>query len=272
MAARAQPLKMGNHQVQGVANGVDPSDAVNKGQLDAAIATVPGTVTSVAVSGGTTGLTTSGGPVTGSGTITLAGTLNVANGGTGQTSYTDGQLLIGNSSGNTLTKATLTAGSNVTITNGNGSITIAATGDWTRTFKTADQNLTTSSTAYQDVTSLSFSVAANTSYTFNATVIVTSPATGSNGGGIKLSINGPASPTSMYFAGTVNGTDGTAYDTTVVDISAQSTQYTMVLHVRGVVNNGANAGTVIVRGSQRASATGVTVIRKGSYIESAVVA
>jgi len=44
-----------------------------------------GTVTSVAVSGGTTGLTTSGGPITGSGTITLAGTLAVANGGTGTT-------------------------------------------------------------------------------------------------------------------------------------------------------------------------------------------
>ena len=44
-----------------------------------------GTVTSVDVSGGTTGLTTSGGPVTTSGTITIAGTLNVANGGTGST-------------------------------------------------------------------------------------------------------------------------------------------------------------------------------------------
>ena len=44
-----------------------------------------GTVTSVAVSGGTTGLTTSGSPITTSGTITLAGTLAVANGGTGQT-------------------------------------------------------------------------------------------------------------------------------------------------------------------------------------------
>jgi hypothetical protein len=47
-----------------------------------------GTVTSVAVSGGTTGLTTSGGPVTSSGTITLAGTLAVANGGTGVTTST----------------------------------------------------------------------------------------------------------------------------------------------------------------------------------------
>lgn len=44
-----------------------------------------GTVTSVNVSGGTTGLTTSGGPVTTSGTITLAGTLDVDNGGTGST-------------------------------------------------------------------------------------------------------------------------------------------------------------------------------------------
>jgi hypothetical protein len=45
-----------------------------------------GTVTSVDVSGGTTGLTTSGGPISTSGTITLAGTLAVANGGTGITS------------------------------------------------------------------------------------------------------------------------------------------------------------------------------------------
>lgn len=47
-----------------------------------------GTVTSVDVSGGTTGLTTSGGPITTSGSITLAGTLNVANGGTGATTLT----------------------------------------------------------------------------------------------------------------------------------------------------------------------------------------
>jgi len=87
-----------------------------------------GTVTSVAASGGTTGLTFTGSPITTSGTLTLGGTLAVVNGGTGQTSYTDGQLLIGNSTGNTLTKATLIAGANVTITNGPGSITIAATG------------------------------------------------------------------------------------------------------------------------------------------------
>jgi hypothetical protein len=64
-----------------------------------------------------------------SGTILTSGaTVTVAQGGTGQISYTDGQLLIGNTVGNTLTKATLTAGTGVSISNGNGSITISATG------------------------------------------------------------------------------------------------------------------------------------------------
>ena len=58
-------------------------------------------------------------------TTGVTGTLPVANGGTGQTTYTNGQLLIGNTTGNTLTKATLTAGTGITITNGTGSITIA---------------------------------------------------------------------------------------------------------------------------------------------------
>jgi hypothetical protein len=49
-----------------------------------------GTVTSVNVSGGSTGLSFSGGPITTSGTITMSGTLAVANGGTGITSFGTG--------------------------------------------------------------------------------------------------------------------------------------------------------------------------------------
>jgi hypothetical protein len=99
-----------------------------------------GTVSSVSGTGTVNGITLTG-TVTSSGNLTLGGTLSgvslstqvsgtlpVANGGTGQTTYTNGQLLIGNTTGNTLAKATLTAGSGVSITNGAGSITIAATG------------------------------------------------------------------------------------------------------------------------------------------------
>jgi hypothetical protein len=57
----------------------------------------------------------------------ISGVLPVANGGTNvATVPTNGQLLIGNGSGYTL--ASLTAGSNITITPGAGTISIAATG------------------------------------------------------------------------------------------------------------------------------------------------
>jgi hypothetical protein len=61
--------------------------------------------------------------------------LPVASGGTGQSTFTNGQLLIGNTTGNTLNKATLTAGANITITNGTGSITIAVSGLGTMAFE-----------------------------------------------------------------------------------------------------------------------------------------
>ncbi|MCE9643622.1 MAG: hypothetical protein K8Q97_04925, partial [Candidatus Andersenbacteria bacterium] len=82
-----------------------------------------------------------------------SGTLPVANGGTGQTTYTDGQILIGNSSGNTLTKATITGTANqVVVTNGTGTITlstpqdIATTSSPTFTGETLQNNVNGDST------------------------------------------------------------------------------------------------------------------------------
>jgi hypothetical protein len=69
----------------------------------------------------------------------VTGTLPVTNGGTGQTAYTDGQLLIGNTATGGLSKATLTQGSGVTITNGNGTITIASSSSGTVNSGTINQ-------------------------------------------------------------------------------------------------------------------------------------
>jgi hypothetical protein len=101
-----------------------------------------GTVTSVNVSGGTTGLTTTGGPILTAGTITLGGVLSVAHGGTGANNsnsaltnllpfnsnnansylYTDGNTISWQSSSNVLTTI-LPVSSNVAnsylYTNGN---------------------------------------------------------------------------------------------------------------------------------------------------------
>jgi hypothetical protein len=59
-----------------------------------------GTVTSVQASGGTTGLTFSGGPVTTAGTLTLGGTLAIANGGTGATTASAARAALGAGTGN----------------------------------------------------------------------------------------------------------------------------------------------------------------------------
>lgn len=86
-----------------------------------------GSVTSVGVSGGTTGLTTSGGPITSSGTITLAGTLGVANGGTGLTTLTANNVILGNGTSTPSFVAPGTAG-NVLKSNGTTWVSLPATG------------------------------------------------------------------------------------------------------------------------------------------------
>ena len=87
-----------------------------------------GTVTSVQMAGGTTGLTYSGGPITGSGTITVAGTLAVANGGTGGTTAATARTSL---SANALpilkgTNYTAAVGEFVTATAGGITITLPA--------------------------------------------------------------------------------------------------------------------------------------------------
>jgi len=56
------------------------------------------------------------------------GILPVNRGGTGQSEYTNGQLLIGNSITTGLNKNTLTPGTGIGVTNGPGTIAIANTG------------------------------------------------------------------------------------------------------------------------------------------------
>ena len=80
--------------------------------------------------------------------------LPVDSGGTGQSSFVNGELLIGNTTGNTLTKALLTAGANITITVGAGSITIAVSGLGTMAFENvgASGTFTTADIPPQTVT------------------------------------------------------------------------------------------------------------------------
>jgi hypothetical protein len=160
--ALGTPSALVGTNITGTAAGLTAGNVTTNANLTGAVtstgnATVLGSFTSANLAGALTDETGSGAavfatsptlvtPILGtpqSGTLTNAtglpivagttGTLSVARGGTGDTTYTNGQLLIGNTTGNTLAKATLTAGTGITVTNGAGAITIAATNNGTVT-------------------------------------------------------------------------------------------------------------------------------------------
>jgi len=107
---------------------VDSADAAAwRTAIGAGTSSTTGTVTSVSGSGASTGLTLSGGPITASGTLTLGGTLVAANGGTGQSSYTAGDVLYA-SGATALSKLAIGANNYVLTSNGSAPGWTANTG------------------------------------------------------------------------------------------------------------------------------------------------
>jgi hypothetical protein len=251
-----------------------------------------GTVTSVGGTGTVNGITLTG-TVTSSGNLTLggalsgvsltsqvSGTLPVANGGTGQTSYTDGQLLIGNTTGSTLAKATLTAGSGITITNGPGSVTIAATGGGGGTGTVTSVGLsggTTGLTATSDTTnpitsSGTFTIGGTLGVANGGTNSTATPAAGgvAYGTGTAIAVNaagpagyvltsgGAAPPVWTPVASLAVGTSaywGSFWDTTTQTAPAPNTAYMLTLNSADPTNN----GVTVVSGSR------VTFTHAGVY-------
>jgi hypothetical protein len=168
-------------------------------------------------------------------TADVSGTLGVGNGGTDQTSYTDGQLLIGNTSGNTLTKATLTEGSGITITNGNGSITIDASGS-------------------SGVSAVSFTSGSSTWSVPNGTTFMRFTLFGGGGGG------GRSDGVANHGAGGGGGAGTLIYNYIVLVGSTTSVSYTVGAKGTGVTSGGAAAtaggDTSITAGSTTLTAYG----------------
>ena len=171
----------------------------------------------VATTLGGTGLATFGAAnraIYSSGTNTLtAGTLPTAAGGTGHTTYTDGQLLIGRSSDGSLEKAALTQGTGITVTNGSGAITItnsapdqtvSLTGSGTTTITGSYPNFNIASADQYVGTVTSVSASVNTTGTDVAVAVTNSTTTPA----IAISI-----PTASDSArGALSSTDWSAFN------------------------------------------------------------
>lgn len=214
------------------------------------------------------------GDVSGSGTTTITTTLatvGIAKGGTGLSGTpSNGQLLIGNGLGYTL--AGLTAGSNITITPGPGSITIAAASG----AATITDDITTNATRYlvlEDVTSGTMSTVnvSSTKLTFNPATGVLTASGGLSGNATTattlqtarningVSFNGSSDITVAAAAGTLTGT---ALASNVVSSSLTSVGTLGSLSVSGALSGGAGS-------LQSLSVTGTTSIQQ--VIEKATV-
>ncbi len=202
-----------------------------------------GTVTSVDASGGTTGMTFTGGPITAAGTLTLSGTLNAANGGLGHASYASGDMVYASG---TTTISKLNIGANTYMLTSNGSVP-----QWTNpasvTVGTATNannatnavNVGTTATSvnatfypvFVDATTGNNNAEVSSSFTFNpanstltatnfagnaSTATTASSATNIAGGGAnQIAYNTGAGATSFVSAPTVSDTflkwDGSAF-------------------------------------------------------------
>ncbi len=193
-----------------------------------------GTVTSVDASGGTTGLTFSGGPITTSGTLTLGGTLAIANGGTGATNAANALTALGaypasNPNGYTSNVGTVTS---VGITAGTG---ISVSGSPV----TSSGAITVVNTAPDQVVSLT----AGTNVTVTGTYPNFTIAATGGGSGTVTSVDGSGGTTGLTLTGGPITTSGTLTLGGTLAVANGGTGATTLTGI--VVGNGTSAFTTV---------------------------
>ena len=130
---------------------------------------------------------------------------------------------------------------------------------------TADRQST--STSFADVTDLTLSVLASTTYVVTCTLSYTTAVSTT---ALQLAVNGPASPTALRYAVETSTTatarhnaSQSAYDT-VVNPATGGAATALPVTLYGTLENGSNAGTLAVRFRTEVNASAVTILR-GSY-------
>lgn len=129
---------------------------------------------------------------------------------------------------------------------------------------------TSTSTSYADVTGLTMSVSANTTYVFEAYIVWRSSFAAE---GIGFAVNGPASPTLLVSHAGVNAsanyyqfvTIATSYDSGAVATSGAAAT-DRAAHVRGVITTGASSGTFAIRYRAETGGANSATVKAGSAL------
>lgn len=257
-------LKFGRKTANGellIGDGVGFKLATLTAGAGASISNTAGGITiSATGTGGTVTSVTASSPLASSGGNTPDISLNtvpVDKGGTGQTSLTSNNVILGNGTSAVQFVAPGTTG-NVLTSNGTTWASTAPVATWTLIKKIADQSIVNSVT-YTDDNTLQFSMAASKTYSFRSMVVIAAGA-----GGFSIAVNGPASPTRLRVS---NGGTGVTYTTYNTQITNSASAITTIVNLRGTIVNGANSGTFAIRISQTFSNAAATVFEKGGWLE-----
>ncbi len=263
MAPRAQPLKMGGHQIQGMADGTEDADAVTKSQMDAAIAAIDLSTLAPLASPTFTGDPKAPTPSTADNDTSIA-----------TTAYVQANLASYAPKASPALTGVPTA---PTASAGNNSTQIATTAYvdtapvWRGVSAPADKAVVTS-TIPADWSGLSFTVAANKTYCFRFVFSCNN----FDSGGSKVGFTVPSSPSSIWYGGTIGAHTGggsNPINSPIVIVAGSSSIASPIVGwgnvvgvIDGVLVNGSNAGTFQVQVAQ-ASASGTTTFRKGSFLQ-----
>lgn len=132
-------------------------------------------------------------------------------------------------------------------------------------------DVTNSSTAFADVTGLTFYALAMKDYIFEAWLIFQSNTVTT---GIKFAVNGPGSPVAVVMNAhipiglTLYASDSMmasrAYNTGTASASVDTINANLLAHVVGILRNGGTQGNVTIRFA--AETTGIVVVKTGSVL------
>jgi hypothetical protein len=227
-----------------------------------------GTVTSVSGTGTTAGLSLSG-TVTGSGSLTLGGTLSTPV-STINDSTTVGQNLVKLANPSAIRYLQINADNSVTAISAAQLVSALGlpSGTESRLTKTSDQTISASTTTASDITDLTFPITSGKKYRFRAYIIHTS----TGGPATRLGINANVAVNYVGFQGLQAGSSNTVFTMTLNSLGTVSNNQGSPASPALTVINGYldanNTGTAAMQFAKQVASSATTItIKAGSFVE-----
>jgi hypothetical protein len=227
-----------------------------------------GTVTSVSGTGTTAGLSLSG-TVTGSGSLTLGGTLSTPV-STINDSTTVGQNIVKLANPSAIRYLQINADNSVTAISAATLVSALGlpSGTESRLTKTSDQTISASTTTASDITDLTFPITSGKKYRFRAYIIHTS----TGGPATRLGINANVAVNYVGFQGLQAGSSNTVFTMTLNSLGTVSNNQGSPASPALTVINGYldanNTGTAAMQFAKQVASSATTItIKAGSFVE-----